>query len=198
MILGQSAATAAAQALEEGRPAQRIDYARLRARLLADGQILEWTKGAVRSEGNPAPARATLYHNLKGIVLDETEGRLTGEWAGGALAPIVGAAYLHDNNAGKGAKSIAWSPEIPEAGEYELVLLAPPNPNRASNVPVVIRVGEAPAVTVKIDERNASSQGHFPLGRFKLGQGRTVQVIVSNAGTDGHVVVDGLQLRPVK
>ena len=38
MILGQSAATAAAHAIDEGRAVQEIDYARLRERLLADRQ----------------------------------------------------------------------------------------------------------------------------------------------------------------
>jgi hypothetical protein len=38
MILGQSAATAAAHAIEEGRAVQEIDYPRLRERLLADKQ----------------------------------------------------------------------------------------------------------------------------------------------------------------
>jgi hypothetical protein len=42
MILGQSAATAASLALEEHRAVQDVDYPRLRARLLADHQILEW------------------------------------------------------------------------------------------------------------------------------------------------------------
>ena len=40
MILGQSAATAAVHALQEGRPVQEIDYAKLRARLERDGQVL--------------------------------------------------------------------------------------------------------------------------------------------------------------
>lgn len=40
MILGQSAATAAAEALERGVSVQAVDYDRLRKRLLADGQIL--------------------------------------------------------------------------------------------------------------------------------------------------------------
>ncbi len=48
MIMGQSAATAAVMAIEDGVAVQRVDYAKLRARLLADGQLLEWTK--------PAPA----------------------------------------------------------------------------------------------------------------------------------------------
>jgi len=41
MILGQSAAAAASIAIEEDVPVQEVDYTRLRARLLAEGQILE-------------------------------------------------------------------------------------------------------------------------------------------------------------
>ena len=41
MILGQSAATAAVLAIQHGVAIQDLDYGQLRARLLADGQILE-------------------------------------------------------------------------------------------------------------------------------------------------------------
>jgi len=42
MILGQSAATAAAQAIDESVPVQKVNYAKLRTRLLADRQVLTW------------------------------------------------------------------------------------------------------------------------------------------------------------
>ncbi len=42
MVLGQSAATAAMQAVRSESTVQRIDYAVLRRRLLADRQVLEW------------------------------------------------------------------------------------------------------------------------------------------------------------
>jgi len=42
MILGQSAATAACLVIEERVAVQDVDYSRLRARLLADHQILAW------------------------------------------------------------------------------------------------------------------------------------------------------------
>jgi len=42
MVLGQSAATAAVQAIEQDCDVQTIDYARLRERLLQDRQILSW------------------------------------------------------------------------------------------------------------------------------------------------------------
>jgi hypothetical protein len=42
MVLGQSAATAAAQSIDAGVDVQKVDYAQLRERLLADKQILVW------------------------------------------------------------------------------------------------------------------------------------------------------------
>jgi len=52
MVLGQSAGTAAALALDEGVPVQKVDYGALRARLLADHQVLDWVPQA---EDAPAP-----------------------------------------------------------------------------------------------------------------------------------------------
>ncbi|MCP5516489.1 MAG: FAD-dependent oxidoreductase [Verrucomicrobiales bacterium] len=46
MVLGQSAATAAVQAIEEDTPVQAINYARLRERLVADDQVLVWKQSA--------------------------------------------------------------------------------------------------------------------------------------------------------
>ncbi|MDX1984271.1 MAG: FAD-dependent oxidoreductase, partial [Bryobacteraceae bacterium] len=40
MILGQSAATAAVMALEDGVAVQRVEYGILRRRLIADGQVV--------------------------------------------------------------------------------------------------------------------------------------------------------------
>jgi hypothetical protein len=42
MILAQSAATAASLALDDNLTVQQVDYAKLRARLLADRQVLEY------------------------------------------------------------------------------------------------------------------------------------------------------------
>jgi hypothetical protein len=43
MGLGQSAATAACQAIDDGLSVQSVDYAKLRQRLLVDKQVLAWT-----------------------------------------------------------------------------------------------------------------------------------------------------------
>ncbi len=46
MILGQSAATAATLAINDRAPVQKVSYEKLRARLLADKQILEWQRAS--------------------------------------------------------------------------------------------------------------------------------------------------------
>src|SRR5207245_2736664 len=42
-VLGQSAATAAALAIDDQIDVQRVNYSKLRERLLKDKQVLEWT-----------------------------------------------------------------------------------------------------------------------------------------------------------
>jgi hypothetical protein len=49
MILGQSAATAAAIAIDEQIPVQKVEYAKLRERLIAEKQVLEFTPTAKES-----------------------------------------------------------------------------------------------------------------------------------------------------
>ena len=60
MVLSQSAATAACLAIDGGTPVQQVDYAKLRARLLADKQVLAWTEPAVeKGAGKTKPRTKT-------------------------------------------------------------------------------------------------------------------------------------------
>jgi ribulose 1,5-bisphosphate synthetase/thiazole synthase len=191
MILGQSAATAAAFAIEDNVVVQKVNYDKLRARLLADKQVLEWKGPAVAGAGG-----GKLDVKLEGIVLDDTDAKQTGEWSHSAsVAYRVGSGYLHDGNANKGSMTLTFAPDIKEAGEYEITLLSTPNPNRASNVPVTVAVsgGETKHTTV-----SQKTQPLLVLGKFPLPAGKRTTVTISNKGTDGHVVVDGLQLRRVR
>jgi hypothetical protein len=54
MVLGQSAATAAAQAIDQGCSVQAIDVKRLRKRLADDGQVLDWNQTAASGPQQPA------------------------------------------------------------------------------------------------------------------------------------------------
>lgn len=52
MITSQSAATAACLSIDDGVPVQKVNYDRLRDRLVKDGQIVEWPQTSKRPEPN--------------------------------------------------------------------------------------------------------------------------------------------------
>jgi len=45
---------------------------------------------------------------------------------------------------------------------------------------------------------NQKSQGELSLGKFKLPAGKATTVTISNKDTDGYVILDGVQFKPVK
>ena len=189
MILGQSAATAAGIAIDDDVAVQKVDYAKLRKQLEADKQVLEWR----------GPDSPSLLKNLKGIVIDDAEGQRGGIWvdSGNVNARRLGPGYIHDNNENKGATTIAYTPDIPQAGEYELLLIYPPHPNRARNVPVTISIDGRKMKSIVVDQRNEKNNGVATLGKMRLPKGKSTTVTVSNVGTDGYVVADGIQFLPL-
>ena len=195
MILGESSATAACLAIDGKVPVQKLDYKKLRARLLADKQVLDWT-GPARVATPPSVSP----RSLRGIALDDADGDKKGEWHEGSLASarLVGDGYIHDGNENKGGVSIAWTPDIKDAGDYEIVLIAPPHSNRATNVPVEVSVGGQSLKAVKVNQRSTADGGFALLGIFTLPAGEQTRVTVSNRDTDGYVVVDGVQFVRVK
>jgi hypothetical protein len=188
MAMGQSAATAAALAIDAKTTVQKLDYAALKTRLLADGQILEWTGPARKASTNIDPK------SLPGLVLDDPQAEFKGEWTHSSASRSVGPGYQHDGNADKGAKTATFRPALKEAGEYEIFLLYPPLENRASNVPVTIQPEGGAAKTVTVNEKRAGEKNEASLGSYSLQAGKSVTITISNAGTDGHVIVDGVQL----
>jgi hypothetical protein len=189
MILGQSAATAASMAIDAKVTVQKVDYAPLKAQLVKDGQILEWT-GPARHQAAPPP-------KLDGIVLDDTAARREGEWTNGSLngTQHVGTGYIHDQNQNKGQLNAKWTPEIQVAGKYEIFFHFPPNKNRATNVPVTVSIYGKDSTVVHVNEQEPS--GRQSLGQFSLPIGHHTTITVTNEGTDGYVVVDGVQLLKV-
>jgi hypothetical protein len=189
MILAESSTTAAAMAIDGNMPVQKVNYAKLRARLLEQKQILDWT--------NAAAPRARLSNvKLSGVVLDDTDSEKRGDWAESSATPnLVGASYVHDNNANKGDMRAVFSPEIPADGRYEVFLLYSPHANRATHVPVEVSVGGRPGQLKRVNQR--TGDGRASLGTYELKRGQTLKVNIYNRETDGYVVVDGLNVTPV-
>ncbi|MCC7492244.1 MAG: FAD-dependent oxidoreductase [Fimbriimonadaceae bacterium] len=195
MVLGQSAATAVALALPRGQAVQQIDRDALVARLLTAGQLLRWEPGDEAASVPPIDPRS-----LPGIVLDDDDATQLGRWTPSAVPANrrVGRGYLHDGNAQKGELQLVYAPALPAAGKYQVVLVSVPMDNRASNVPVSITVAGQTVWQGLVNQQDASRNGFDPLATLDLPAGNQVRVILSNAGTNGHVVADGLQLLPLR
>ena len=91
------------QSIQQGAAVQDVDMPALQARLLADGQVLEWT-GPKR-----VSASCIDVKSLPGIVVDEESAELVGfDSSSAQISPFVGIGYRHDSNAGKGNQSATF------------------------------------------------------------------------------------------
>lgn len=190
MILGHSAADAAAIAIDEDIDVQDVDYAKLRQQLLDEGQVLEM-------ERNPHPPKVTLKPDMfPGIVLDDSDAKLTGNWTSSCVnGPFLGAHYLHDGDEGKGSKSARWEVKIEEAGKYEVLIGYSANANRASNVPITIgHAGGKSEAALNQRKPNKDGSPFASVGVFKF-EGSAV-IEIGTQDTNGYVIVDSIQLLP--
>ena len=192
MVLGQSSATAAAQAIDDRVTVQEVNFEKLKQRLLADKQVLEWT-------GPRAPQGVSLK-SLPGIVLDNTQAKLTGEWSESRVTPhFVGAGYIHDQSTDRGHKSVIFSTTLPASGEYEVRISYPPQPNRATNVAVSVETAAGEKL-VTVDQRQSPKIDELfhSLGVFRFTAEKLAKVTISNRDANGFVIVDAVQWLPVK
>jgi len=192
MILGQSSATAAVEAIQADCDVQKIDYAGLRKRLLDDKQVLRWT-GPRRS-----PVAGVDPKKLPGIVVDDSEAKLTGSWSSStAMGPFVGSGYLHDGNEGKGSKSARFEVKLPGPGQYEVRLSYSASSNRATNVAVTVYDAEG-SHAVKVNQKLKPPIDSLlvRLGVFRFAADQPGVVSISNDGTNDHVIVDAVQFLP--
>jgi hypothetical protein len=186
MVLGQSTATAAAMAIDANCAVQDVPYSKLRERLLADDQVLDWT-GPKRVPGIDAT-------KLTGLVIDNDNAKLTGEWTHSAsTSGFVGADYIHDNNTSKGDCRAEFTFKIPKSGKYDVRIYYTFNPNRATNVPVTITFADGEE-SVKLDQKKETKDGFRSIGAFRFAADQAAKVVISNASTDGFVIVDAVQL----
>jgi hypothetical protein len=194
MVLGQSSATAAVQAIEQGVEIQKIDPKKLETRLVKDGQVLDFESPAIA-------ARVVLPRSrLEGVGVDELDAVRKGFDRNSSSHPVyVEAGYHHDGNEGKGMQSARFVPELPKAGRYQVFIAYPNNPNRASNVPVIVNHADGEAKVVVDQKKKPAVREIFqPLGTFRFEKGKAGYVEITNAGTDGYVVIDAVQWVEVK
>lgn len=194
MILGQSAATAASLAIDRGTSVQKVDYAALRERLLADGQVLEWT--------GPAQDRRAGVDAAKqpGVVADDREAKLAGTWGDStSQGKWIGPSYRFVAPADAAGAAATFTAKLPAEGRYEVRMAYSTAGNRATNVPVTIRHADGEAKRTVNQKEAPPVDGLFlPLGTFRFTASGPAEVRVTGEGVDGHVIVDAIQWLPAK
>jgi hypothetical protein len=129
------------------------------------------------------------------ITIDNTDPRLElgGNWLPSSRrGDRYGPDYLHDDNAAKGHCWAAFPLEVSVAGSYEVQLFWNASPDRASNVPVHIQHAQG-AETIVVDQRQHGGDW-WTLGVYPFQAGNPGSLTISNAATDGYVIVDAVRL----
>ena len=193
MILGHSAATAAAIAINREIGVQDVAYAELRARLLKDGQVLKATGLDWGGSYGKDPTK------LAGIVVDDMQATTTGVWTTSTASKTwIGHSYRHDGNLRDGNSSAKFEAKLPRDGTYEVRLGYTPNKNRASNVSIsVVHSGGQARRTVNQRLTPPIDDCFVSLGKFEFRSLETASVTITNQDADGYVIIDAVQWVPV-
>jgi hypothetical protein len=189
MVMGQSAATAAVIAIESDKDLQQIDLAKLKEKLLADGQMLDF-------ESTPVPEHFSISkEKLGGIIVDDNEAELNGFTSEGHTTPgFVGTGYRHDGDTAKGEQKARFTPDLPAAGQYRVAITYTALGNRAEKIPVIIHHADGESTVIVNEKKKAPEQGALlPLGTYRFEKGKSGWLEIRNIGTKGHVIIDAAQ-----
>jgi hypothetical protein len=134
-----------------------------------------------------------------GIVVDDANAKTVGNWTKSKYnSGYIGDGYIHDGASGKGEKSVSFHVDLPHDGIYEVRLSYTHGSNRSPSVPITVHY-EGDQETIQVDQRHAPPiDGQFVrLGRWRFARGGS-DVVISNEGTTGHVIVDAVQFIPAE
>jgi len=181
MVLAQSSAVAAVMAIDSKTSVQRIDVAKLQARLKTDPLV----NGLVPE-----------------ILVDNDDTKhvaVKGEWEvvkKGGYGPSFLATKENERNGG----SVTFTPEVPASGAYHIYVYFPKVAKAASEIKLSVKHGkEVKDITVlekDIVVEGQTSGEWYHLGKFDLPQGGASAVNISSEGASGAVVADAVLFVP--
>jgi len=177
MVLGQSAAIAASQAIDTHTAIQDIDVKRLQQQLrthpLAD---------------NSTPEILVDNDDPDQVV---TQGAWTRVTKGG-YGPSL---FVHPKE-DKGEASVTFRPAIGKSGVYRIYRYQPGIPNAAPVTPIIIN-GARQALHTPADNAEQQSSGEWvPLGRYTLTKGNKNTVTIATTSATGDIAADAVLFVP--
>ena len=140
-----------------------------------------------------------VIDSLKGFVIDDADALKVGQWqASTHNKPYVGAGYVHDQNANKGAASITFTPVNLPPGQYNVRLAYQNGDTRSTKVHVTVASADGEAMQV-LNQTLPPPIDHLwiDLGRFRFERDGQAYVLISNLNSSGHVIADAVQFLPL-
>ncbi|MBL8815846.1 MAG: DUF1553 domain-containing protein [Planctomyces sp.] len=136
---------------------------------------------------------------LPGIVVDDSDAVLTGEWMSSTFVPNhVNVGYKHSGQPKTGTIA-RFSAMVPAEGEYSVRIAYNGAESRSKRVPVRISQGnETTSLSINQSVPPVIDGLWTELGRFQLTTVEPVTIEIDAAGADpGYVIIDAVQLLPV-
>ena len=133
---------------------------------------------------------------LEGIVVDDLKAIKKGNWKSSTHTPgYVGSGYHHDDNTGKGDKSITYKANIKKSGKYDVQVSYTDGPNRSKKTPITVMHADGEQ-KIYIDQTNppAILDTFTSVGVFRFEQIERDVVQITTEGTEGHVIADAIRL----
>lgn len=145
----------------------------------------------------PDPLDNSATANLPGIVVDDVDAQLQGDWQEGAgLKGFIGHRYLYapkDSNA-----TAVYELVAKDAGDYDVRLSYQAHENRGDKVPVSVTApGGTQSTTISMKKPAPLANGFESVGKVKLKAGEKVVVSIHTKGAGGTVNIDAAQLFPL-
>jgi len=144
-----------------------------------------------------APAVGINPASLAGLIVDDPQARVTGNWSRGTgLKDFIGSHYLYHQTGGKGA--VRFEFKVQSSGDYEVRLAVQPHENRATNARITVQSAAGEKV-ISLNMRTAAPvKGFVSLGRFRFDAAQAGAVVISTEGADGFVHADAIQILPAE
>jgi FAD dependent oxidoreductase len=187
MMTSHAAGDAAAFAIDDNVPVQLVNYQKLAAQLIADGQILSW--GAVAAIGT---------NGIIQTVTDSSGVTVGGSWTTGANAggwPLPNGTYWHDGSTG-GGKFVRFNPTITTNGYYDVYCWWVYASNRATNATFITRSASATNSVLINQQINCTNWVKIASSNY-FNIGTSGSVTITNGGANGYVIANAVRFMPL-
>lgn len=152
-----------------------------------DGPLVTPPGVTKRVAGQPVPFKS----DLPGIVIDDTQAKLSGKWSEGTgLHGFIGSGYHYSSD---NAATATYNFTVPTTGEYEVRISWQPHENRSAAVACDI----TPGGSVVLNQREApkgtdAAKGFTTVGKYRFTAGQESSVVIKANGAKGNVHADAV------